>query len=208
MHYWRKDYFETLTTASANALSESIAWQDYATFCSDYERGLRKQAFQVLERFLSRMQLEPFAERRRFVHWLLTLADEQPGSHMMIPYPLRVRVVEPTLLEWSLVEPLNSEPFRWIGDSESLEKAVALNATDQLAVKRLIRLLLNQVGMATHELPRGYLGSPSEDLQKIARLENLLSLLADENEQRRYAAYIAEDKHLIDEHLRSRGMNS
>lgn len=82
-----------------------------------------------------------------------------PGNNMMIPHLLKVRVVEPTLLEWSLVEPLNSEPLRWLGDPESLERAVALDPTDQIALKKFVLVLLSQVGMATHELPHGYIGS-------------------------------------------------
>jgi hypothetical protein len=41
MHYWRKQYFETLKNAAASAVSQSANWQDYADFCLEYERGFR-----------------------------------------------------------------------------------------------------------------------------------------------------------------------
>jgi hypothetical protein len=59
MHYWGKQHFELLKKAAADATSESTRWQDYADFCLEYERGLRKQAFLLLERFIVRMEREP-----------------------------------------------------------------------------------------------------------------------------------------------------
>jgi hypothetical protein len=132
MHYWRKQYFELLKKAAADAVYESARWQDYADFCLEYERGLRKQAFLILEGFIFRMEREPFMERRRFVSWLMKTAEGQQGSHMLIPQPLAIRIVEPTLLEWAEVEQNSSEPHRWIGGLEHLERAIELDPTDLL----------------------------------------------------------------------------
>jgi hypothetical protein len=202
MHYWRKQYFETLKNAAAASMSKSANWQDYADFCLKYERGFRGQAFLILERFIVRMEREPFIERRRFVSWLMETAEGQKGQHMLIPHPLKIRVVEPTLLEWVAVEPSSSEPHRWIGGHEHLEKAVELDPADHIALKKFIIILLSQVSYATHELPGGYLGSVSEDLATLSKIEALLPRLASEDDRAAYAADIAEERYAIHEHLR------
>lgn len=208
MHYWRRDYFETLRNAAAEAVCESPSWQDYANFCLEYERGLRNQAFLILGQFISRMEREPFEERRRFVSWLMQTADEEKGSHMLIPHPLRVRIVEPTLLEWTEAEPRNSEPHRWIGGLEHLERAIELDPTDCIALRKLVIQLLSWVSYATHELPAGYLGSTSEDLAILKKAEDLLPGLANEDDRAAYAADIAEERQAIHEYLLKRKLRS
>jgi hypothetical protein len=208
MHYWREGYFETLRKAAADAARESASWQDYADFCLEYERGLRSQAFLILGRFISRMELEHFMERRRFVSWLMKTSYRQDGRHMLLPYPLTSRIVEPTLLEWTVVEPSDPEPHRWIGGLEHLEQAIELDPADSIALRELVIVLLSQVSYETHELPFGYLGSTSEGLAALSRAEALLPRLANEEDRAAYAADIAEGRHAIQEYLLKRNRPS
>lgn len=204
MHHWRKDYFELLKRAAVDAVCQSAKWQDYADFCLEYERGLRRQAFLILERFILRMEREPFLEKRRFVSWLMNTAEGQQGSHMLIPHPLAVRIVEPTLLEWAEVETSSSEPHRWIGGLEHLERAIELDPTDHIAIKKLVIVYLSGIDCATHELPYGYLGSTSEDLATLSKAEALLPQLVNEEDRATYAVDIAEQRYAIYEYLRKR----
>jgi len=204
MHYWRKEYFELLKKAAVDAVCQSAKWQDYADFCLEYERGLRRQAFLILERFILRMEREPFLERRRFVSWLMNTANGQQDSRILVPHTLAVRLVEPTLLEWTEVEPRSSEPHRWIGGLEHLERAAELDPTDHIALKKLIIVYLSGIDYATHELPYGYLGSASEDLATLSKAEALLPRLANEEDRATYAVDIAEQRYAIYEYLRKR----
>src|SRR5690242_3526642 len=97
MHFWRKEYFKTLKDAAAAARAVP-EWKAYAEFCEQYERGLRREAFLVLERFISFLEGSPVMARRSFVSWLSHQADGCEGRHMLVPYPLQVRIVEPTLV--------------------------------------------------------------------------------------------------------------
>ena len=54
MHFWREKYFQTLKDIAAEARTVPW-WADYAAFCEEYERGLRREAFNILERFPSSM---------------------------------------------------------------------------------------------------------------------------------------------------------
>src|SRR5262245_54010052 len=123
MHFWRDSFFRSLKDIAAEAKTVP-EWADYATYCSDQERGLRRQAFGGLDRFISRMEAAPFAERKRFVSWLLHRADGRDGEHMLVPQPIRKRLVEPTCAEWIQLEPTSSEPHRWLGYYEHLKLAL------------------------------------------------------------------------------------
>jgi hypothetical protein len=200
VHYWRKDYFDDLKDGAA--ASASTKWADYSTFCREYERGLRRQAFDALERFVHAMEREPYVERRRFVSWLMSFAHEREARHMLIPHPLKIRVVEPTLAEWTIVEPTCAEPYRWIGGYEHLQQAIELDPEDQIALRDFVIYLLGQVDYATHELPSAYLGSPSKDLEDLNRVEVLLLRISNESDRAAYAVDAAEQKALIHEYLR------
>lgn len=123
---------------------------------------------------------------------------------MLIPHPLNIRVVEPTLLEWALVEPECSEPHLWLGGYEHLKRAVELAPDDELAKKKLIVLILGRVGFATHELPIGYLGVANEDFAALREAEMLLEGLSNNGDRVQLAADIAEERRLIQEYLRGR----
>jgi hypothetical protein len=201
MYYWREQYFLGLKATAAAALKESAKWQDYGTFCLEYERGLRQQAFRVLERFMHSMEREPFNERRQFVSWLMSAAYRHDGRHMLIPHPLRIRVVEPTLLEWTIVEPDCSEPHRWLGGREHLARAVELDPDDQIALREFIVCLLSEVGYATHELPVGLLGSALTVLETLEKVETLLPSLSSDDDGATYAAEVLEERAAIHEYL-------
>jgi hypothetical protein len=203
MHFWREQYFKTLKDVAAEA-SETAEWADYALFCLEYERGLRLQAFATLKRFVASIGSAPFQERRLFVSWLMQRADGKEGQHMLIPHPLRLGVIEPTLLEWKEVEPRCSEPHRWLGGYEHLKLAVELQPDDELSRRKLIASILGRVGFATHELPVGYLGVAHDDLSALIEAEALLQGLSSDEERKRFAAQISEERTLIEEHLRGR----
>ncbi len=197
MHYWRKGYFESLKEVAAAAERECPPWREYADFCLEYERGLRGEAFIILDRFIQWMERAPFEDRRRFTSWLLFQADDATGHHMLIPHPLQTRIIEPTLWEWVEVDPLCSEPLRWLGGYENLTKAIELDPSDEIARRKLIIVMLSRVGYAIHELPSGYLGNPSDDLETLTRAEMLLSDLSNPEERAKLAGAIADEKTTI-----------
>ena len=53
MHFSREKYFQILKDIPAEARTVP-GWADYAA-CENYERGLRREAFNILERFTSSM---------------------------------------------------------------------------------------------------------------------------------------------------------
>jgi hypothetical protein len=197
--YWRREYFQTLKDV-ADAARQCPEWAEYANFCREYESGLREQAFVTLERFVSALERAPFSERRRFVSWLMHTTDGTSGRHMTVPHPLQLRVVEPTLVEWTAVDPKCSEPHRWLGGYEHLKSALEIDPRDELAIQKLIVLILGSVG--TQELPDRYVGEPRLDLVALEEAEELLHGLSSDNERRQLAEAIQEERSLIRRYLR------
>ena len=199
--YWRKDYFETLKTVAVGAGGHP-EWAEYATFCLQYENGMRDDAFVTLEHFISKLERAPFQHRRQFVSWLMHATEATPGRHIAVPNPLQLRIVEPTLAEWTILEQDCSEPHRWLGGHEHLRHALEIDPNDRYALRKLIVLILSSVG--TEELPERYLGSPSDDLDVLKEAEELLQRLPDESDRQILSEAIREERTLILDYLRGR----
>jgi hypothetical protein len=203
MYYWRKDYFETLK-AAANEADAMPAWTEYASFCRDHELGMRKQALKSLDRFIADMERRPFSERCQFVSWLCVRTDRHWGNSILMPHRLRIRIVEPTLAEWTIVEPTNSEPHRWTGGYDHLLQATELDRNDQIARRKLVICVLSRVSNNAHELPIGYLGAPHEDLAALDEAEEILAKLRNGEDRDALVADIMEVRSAIHGYLEAR----
>jgi hypothetical protein len=204
MYYWRKDYFESLQAAADDARA-TPEWMEYATFCAEMELGLRKQALNSLARFIEEMERSPFSKRRRFVSWLCARTDRSWGNSILTPHPLRLRIVEPTLAEWTIEEPTDSEPHRWIGGYEHLLQAIELEPNDQIARRKLVICVLSRASNNAHELPIGYLGAPHKDLSALDEAEDLLAKLSNDEERKTLLTDITELRSAIHGYLKGCG---
>jgi hypothetical protein len=179
LHYWRKAHFETLTRVAAHSHAFP-EWNDYTMFCEQLSEGLRKQSFACLERFICKLEKASFAKRKTFVNWILHETYRKEGEHLVKPYPLQNRIIDKTLAEWLERNPDSGEAHRWIGGYEHLQQALAIDPNDQIARRKLIVLILNQVAHSTHELPHGYLGNPENDRRALTEAASLLESVSDE----------------------------
>jgi len=203
MLHWRSDYFENLRRVAS--LARTIPeWSAYASFCEQYEQGLRQDAFVRLERFIEYMEKAPLSERRRFVSWLLPRVDGVEGKHMLAPHPLSNRIIQPTLCEWIVAEPERAEPHLWLGDYDNLKHALTLKPDDNVIRRKLVACILNRVDWATHELPTGYIGEPSEDLAAQDEAEGLIEKLSSERERADFSAALYEQRAMILSSVNSR----
>ncbi len=123
---------------------------------------------------------------------------------MLIPHPLYIRLVEPTLLEWTMEEPACAEPHVWLGGYDHPKLAIELDPENQLARKKLVTAVLRRVVFHGHEIPVGYLGDAADDLVALKEADELLMGLADENDRLTLAADIAEQRKCVHDFLRNR----
>jgi hypothetical protein len=203
MWHWRDAQFKEIRNVGSEARNIP-EWSDYALFCEKSDLGLRRDALSVLDRFIELLERAPFAERRRFVSWLLTRLDDSDARQQLLPHPLYQRIVLPTLSEWTQTEAGCPEPHVWLGRYEDLKRALELNPHYEVAQQKLIKWILNHVAMATHELPVGYLGDPVQDLAYLAEADALLRESSDSESGSRFSSALGELRTRVETHLKSR----
>jgi hypothetical protein len=183
-------------------------WSDFTAYCRNRERGLRKNAFAELNRFIIVAKQWPLESRKSFVDWLCSClaAFRESDGYGLAPQPLVTQIIEPTLKEWMTREILDSTPCRWAGmffsgvaygalraglanstnaAEEHLREALRRNSADSLARVRLIELLLGDVEFNCHHLPEYYIGEPNDDMVRLNEARDLLASVMPHVEQGR-----------------------
>ncbi|MDR2888038.1 MAG: hypothetical protein LBV26_08600 [Bacteroidales bacterium] len=158
-----------LLTVGEAAVKNS-KWADYANYCFDREKGLRKNAFAHLEKFLQTAEQWTLDEKIDFVKFLFPFCENFPqADYGPFPQPLSEKLIKPTLTAWCSTEQTDSTPFRWFGryyrNETHLFRALELNPSDDLARQTLIRRWIYGINYSVHHLPEYYIGNPEEDVQ-------------------------------------------
>jgi hypothetical protein len=215
---------ECLRTVAAQA-SASPTWSDYAQYCRDREGGLRRRAFQHLEKFLEGAKAWSFDDRSAFANWVCVRIAEfgESDSCGLVPQPLAEQLVVPTLREWVARETRNSIPCRWLGmffsgvvypglraglstgavDAYSLlREALRRNPNDDLARVRLIEMIVGDAEFSCHHLPHYYIGEPKDDVARIAEAVELLPGVVDPTQNARLQSELHHVSQLIDDWMR------
>lgn len=158
----------------------------YKNYCQKRLDGLRKEAFAELNVFLKDFLGAPFEARRLFVGILLSNADSA-GEDLTpdtMPHPLNEQVIKPTLDEWAKKERENYLPLYWSAkyfyDYDALERALALNPSEQKPLLLLIERNLSALFYSTHHLPDYYCGNISEDMLLLSKLDAKIRLVEDD----------------------------
>lgn len=140
-------------------------------------------------------------QQQNFANWLCErLLEGEPDADALAPELLLRQFVFATLNEWSLREPHNSVPFRWLGvlkssrgyagmrcglsapDQEAqvmLQTALRLDPQDQIARVRPIECCTDILDYHAHHLPEAYLGEPEADQRIVENAGSLMSGLLD-----------------------------
>jgi hypothetical protein len=79
-----------------------------------------------------------------------------------------------------------------------------LKPDDDVIRRKFVACILNRVDWATHELPTGYIGEPSEDLIVLDEAERLIEKLTSEPEKADFGAALHEQRALILSYISSR----
>ena len=185
MWYWNSENFEGLKSVYDN-LKETPEYLDYANYCNYKEKGLRKQAFNYLNEFIDVAVKWDLEERYYFVEILMNILNSNPNIHGLIPQPLDVKLVQPTLHEWVKENETDPSGYRWLGGQENWRKAITFDPEDKVSEKRLIKRLIYNVYFSTHHMPAGYIGDAKRDMEEITEVEVLISNLDSDEEKIAY----------------------
>lgn len=156
----------------------------YVAYCRNRISGLRKQALKELAGFLDVASRWGFEQKKTFTAALSGIAESTPSGHQgPCPTPLMRTLMLPTLREWADAS-VDGDPLRWIGmfthNALLYEAALARNPGDWKARKLIVSSHLEDVWFSTHHLPDGYIGDPSESLNRLDEARYHLAILAND----------------------------
>jgi len=185
-----------------NAAWQNPAWHEYALYCFDREKGLRKEAFEHLARFLATAKDWTFTAKVDFVKFLCPFLEDVPeANYAPFPQPLKETFIKPVLLAWCGTEQKDSTPFRWYGryfDSEEhLLKALERMPSDDAAREILIKRWIYELYFSVHHLPHGYAGEPAEDMKLCEKTVVYIEQLASAERRKYWMKELEEDEELV-----------
>lgn len=140
----------------AEQLGEYPQLTALAEYCRQRERGLRRDAFKALHKFIHATETWLAADARWACHKILEIHAQSPEAHQLLSHPLLTRFIFPVLDAWLTDDPTSHPSLRWLGilrrDRSLLERAVARSPDDVLARRHLAGRFLSDVEFATHHL--------------------------------------------------------
>lgn len=163
----------------ADEAAQRPGLKKYADYCRLRDKGMRKEAFDSLGKFIDTARKWPLHDRTTFADWILEVEDHIPEIEQteVIPKEMQSSLLNPTIKEWALAEPENPAPWRWMDTQKSLKKAVRLSAQETIARRRLARAYLNRTEFNARELPYEYHGDPFADYKRLVDARKLLEEL-------------------------------
>ena len=196
MYYWRKNNYEGLLEV-ASSLEDETELHLYAQYCRLRENGLRKQALSQLKEFIEIAELWNINQRYEFVDRLYWIKENNSEIYDLIPHPLHVAIVEPTIAEWIEENPTDPSGYRWLGGIEGWRKAISLDSAEQISRVRLIKIIIYNSHYATHHLPECFIGKPAEELMGLNEAIVLLDGLTNQEQKAEFREKIKDCRELI-----------
>ncbi len=190
----------------ANAASVNSEWKYYADYCFDREKGLRKQAFKKLDKFIKSTQEWTIDQKIEFVKFLFPLFENiQEAGYGPFPQPLSDRLIKPTLENWCEIEIIDNRPFLWFGkyyrSEEHLFKSIELNPKDDLARETILNWWTFNIYYSIHHLPEEYIGNATDDLKLAKKIKEQISKLIDTNRKEHWTKVLNEDLEIVENYV-------
>lgn len=190
----------------AEGANKNPRWKDYAQYCYYREKGLRKEAFQFLNKFLKASEAWILKDRIEFVKFLISNFETvKEADFGLFPQPLSEKLVKPTLEEWTENEENDSAPFRWYGkyyrSGKHLNKALEINPYDDQTRVVWLNWLTYNIYSAVHHLPDGYIGDPIEDLETAKTIQEHIDKLSDDEHRKYWQKELDEDLELVKNYI-------
>nr|WP_315157621.1 hypothetical protein [uncultured Flavobacterium sp.] len=165
-----------------NSALKNADWTEYANYCLCREKGLRKESFTHLDKFLKSAENWVIERKIEFVKFLFPFFETvEYADYGPFPQPLSSKLVKPALIEWCETEKNDEKPFRWYGkyyrSEEHLFKALEINPADDLARQTILNWWTEYLYQSVHHLPEGYIGEPLEDIKLGERIKEQIQLL-------------------------------
>ena len=168
----------TLIFLAAEAGKEE-EWHDFSRFCEFRGQGVRAAAMEHLNKFLQSTARWSLEKRLAFSKWALWRSRKFQNDRVVLPHPIRERLIVPTLRSWSEASPGEAEAHLWLGllrcddPSRHLDQALELDPSCALARQTLTDWIISDVEYNQHELPSFYINDPASDLEELDKASEL-----------------------------------
>lgn len=164
---------------------DSKSWSKLINYCILKQKGLRKEALKSLNLFLNDLEEYSFDKLKEFIGEFFGFIEESEQTDEVLIHTFK-EFINKFLYKWIQRENNDPRPYRWIGvftyihsencnRVELLKKAIEYGGEEeQLAIKRLLEIYLNELEYNVHELPYGYLGDPEDDFKTVEEINYLI----------------------------------
>ncbi len=174
-------------TTDSNILKEllkltCINYPLFADYCFNLDKGLRKNALKCLDSFLDNTKNWEYSTKENFCKTIFGVSHTTNNDiEFILTTNLADKLIKPTLLEMTTLEPNNFLAFKWYGqyfrDTTFIKKAHELNPTDNSIKIILLNRLENDIWSSTHHLPDGFIGDIHENEHDLKLAFSLLDSL-------------------------------
>ncbi len=193
--------FEGLTELAADLRSDPLL-AGLVRYCELREQGLRADAFAVLERFITDALSCDDQVQRALVLRILKAQARMAEVHQFLSYPLRRRLVEHVLANWSEADPRDTIPVVELAllrqDPPLLDRALQMCPSDDRVRACLVSYLVERVDFATHHLNESkFLGSVADAVASLDQAEHHISNAVDPSGMIRLSERVAELRALL-----------
>jgi hypothetical protein len=171
---------DSLIFLAAEARKEEL-WFDFSRFCEFRGQGVRAAAMEHLNKFLQAAAPWSLEERLAFTKWVLWRSRKLQYDRVVLPHPLREKLLIPTLRSWSEASPSAAESHLWLGllrcddPAHHLDQALRIDPSCELARRTRIDWIISGVEYNQHELPSFYIDDPADDLEELDRASELVA---------------------------------
>jgi hypothetical protein len=137
---WARLRDDTYMTTDSNILKEllkltCIKYPLFADYCFNLDKGLRKNALKCLDSFLDNTKNWEYLTKENFCKTIFGVSHTTNNDiEFILTTNLADKLIKPTLLEMTTLEPNNFLAFKWceqyFRDTTFIKKAHELNPTD------------------------------------------------------------------------------
>lgn len=189
-----------------NAALQNPDWADYSHYCFNREKGLRKEAFNNLNKFLKSAESWALEQKINFAKFIFPFFETvQEADYGPFPQPLSDKLIQPTLLQWCETEKTDGNPFRWYGtyyrSEQHLFKALEINPKDDTARQTLLNWWTSNLNYSLHHLPEYYIGEPLEDIELGEKIKGQIQQLTTPELREYWTTQLALDLELVKNYL-------
>ncbi len=167
-------------------------YENFADYCLFREKGLRKLAFEALDKFMLDIQVTSRQIQQKIANELVEL-HAVSEIHTLLPYPLKELLVN-ILQNWCNQKPADPTPYRWVAfltwNYDYYLEAISVDPDDQFSLYELAKDQLERLDNDIDHLANTHFMKTKEEATNLLKkIDNYICRLQPNNKTRYLKAY-------------------